>query len=116
MVQHRNIAVCIILSIITCGIYGLYWYYSLANDINWVSGHNDDTSGGMVLLLTILTCNIYGLYWMYRAGCKIDEARQARNYSSQNNGIVYLILSLFGFSIVSYALMQNELNNFTTEC
>ena len=29
MIQQRNIAVCIILSIVTCGIYGLYWLAGL---------------------------------------------------------------------------------------
>ena len=49
---------------------------------------------------------------MYKAGEKIDSARVARGMPSQNNGLIYLLLSLFGLSIVSYALMQNELNQF----
>lgn len=30
MIQQRNIAVCIILSIVTCGIYGIYWFIVLS--------------------------------------------------------------------------------------
>ncbi len=112
MIQSRSIPLCIILSIITCGIYGLYWLVCLANDVNTASGRTQEPSGGMVLLLTIVTCNIYGLFWMYKAGEKIDSARVARGMPSQNNGLIYLLLSLFGLSIVSYALMQNELNQF----
>lgn len=78
MIQKRSIPLCIILSLVTCGIYGLYWLVCLANDINTASGRDNDTSGGMVLLLSIITCNIYGLYWMYKAGEKVDEARAAR--------------------------------------
>lgn len=37
MIQQRNIAVCIILSIVTCGIYGIYWFIVLSNDTNTVS-------------------------------------------------------------------------------
>ncbi len=110
MLENRNIAVCIILSIVTCGIYGLYWLACLANDVNEVSGRQDDLSGGMVVLLSIVTCSIYHLYWSYTAGEKIDAARQARGLPVQSNGLVYLLLSLFGLSIVAYALMQNELN------
>ena len=110
MVQNRNIAVCIILSIVTCGLYGLYWLACLANDVNTVSGRQGDLSGGMVVLLSIVTCSIYYLYWSYTAGEKIDAARQARGLPVQSNGLVYLLLSLFGLSIVAYALMQNELN------
>ena len=99
MIQKRNIAVCILLSLVTCGIYGLYWLACLANDTNTASGRSNDTSGGMVI------------YWMYKAGEKIDAARQMRGLPSQNNGLVYLLLTLFGFSIIAWALLQNELNN-----
>ena len=34
MIQERNIVTCIILSIITCGIYGIYWEICLVNDLN----------------------------------------------------------------------------------
>ena len=112
MVKRRSIAVCILLSIVSCGIYGWYWLASMANDTTRVSGHEQDTSGGMVVLLSIVTCNIYHIYWMYKAGEKIDIARSRRGLPSQNNGIVYLLLTLFGLSIISWALLQNELNQF----
>lgn len=64
----------------------------------------------MVLLLSIITCNIYGLYWMYKAGEKVDVARTSRGLPSQNNGLLYVLLSVFGLSIVSWALLQSELN------
>ena len=110
MVQNRNIAVCIILSIVTCGLYGLYWMACLANDVNTVSGRQGDLSGGMVVVLSIVTCNIFHLYWAYTAGEKIDTARQAHGMPSQSSGLIYLLLALFGFGIVAWALMQNEPN------
>ena len=58
-IQNRNIALCIFLSLITCGIYGLYWIYCVVTDLNTASGEFDDTSGGMVILLNIVTCGIY---------------------------------------------------------
>lgn len=109
MIQQRNIAVCIILSIVTCGIYGLYWLVCLANDTNTVAG-TEGTSGGMVLLLTIITCNIYGLYWAYKQGEKIDIAKQKKGIPSSNSGVMYLLLCLI-VPVVAWALMQNELNN-----
>ncbi len=107
--QERNIALCIVLSIVTCGIYGLYWYVTLADGLNQAVGV-EDTSGGMVLLFTIITCGIYGLYWCYKAGEKVDTIRQRRGEGGSNNGIVYLILTFIGLGIVTYALIQNELN------
>lgn len=107
----RSIGVCIILSIITCGIYGLYWLYCMAEDLNRISGKND-TSGGVVVLLSIVTCGIYGLFWLYQAGEKINIAKAQRGIGGDSsNGILYLVLGIFELSIVSYALIQNELNN-----
>lgn len=109
MVQKREIALCIVFSLLTCGIYGIYWYVCLANDINTVSGVQG-TSGGMVLLLTFVTCGIYGLFWAFSCGEKIDTAKQKRGMVSSNGGILYLLLYIFG-GIIAYALIQNEINN-----
>ena len=108
----RNIGLCIVLSIITCGIYGIYWFVVLANDTNVASGHaQDGTSGGVAFLLTLVTCGIYGYYWAYKQGEKLNEAKAMRNMPADSNaGIIYLILQIFGLGIVAYALMQNELN------
>lgn len=109
MIKERNIAVCIILSIVTCGIYGIYWFICLNNDANTAS-NTFTTSGGVAFLLSIVTCGIYYFYWAYKQGEKIDAAKNSRGMQSSNSGIVYLLLSIFGLGIIAYALMQNELN------
>ena len=110
MVKERNIAVCIILSLVTCGIYGIYWFICLTDEANNAS-NSTGTSGGMAFLLSLVTCGIYTFYWMFKQGEKIDSAKSARGIeSSGNSGIIYLVLTLFGLGIVSYALMQNDLN------
>lgn len=40
MIKQRNIGICILLSIVTCGIYGLYWFVVLTDDINQESGED----------------------------------------------------------------------------
>ena len=114
-IQFRNIAVCIVLSIVTCGIYGLYWIAKLNDDTNAVSQEPNPTSGGMVVLLTIVTCGIYGFYWTYKQGEKLDRAYSMRGMPTGNRATLYLILMIatyfVGFtSIVAYALMQDSLN------
>lgn len=107
--KQRNIVVCILLSIITCGLYSLYWFICLSDDANAATGEMG-TSGVMALVFSLITCGIYGLYWMYRQGEKIDNAKARRGMSGGSSGILYLVLAIFGFSIISYAIMQNELN------
>ena len=110
MIERRNIAVCIVLTLVTCGIYGIYWIVCLTNDVNTVSGDVNGTSGGMVVLLTIVTCGIYGIYWAYKQGEKLDFTKNNRGIPSSNSGVLYLILQIFGFVNIAYALMHNEMN------
>ena len=77
--KQRSVGIAILLSIITCGIYGIYWLIMLNDETNYVSGHQQDgTSGGVVFLLTLVTCGIYGYYWCYKQGEKLNEAKMQR--------------------------------------
>lgn len=107
----REIIVAILLSIVTCGIYGIYWFIVMTDDANKVSGDNG-TSGGMAVLFTILTCGIYGFYWYYKMGQKLYLAGKTYNKDINDNSVLYLILGFFGLSIVSYCLIQSDLNKF----
>lgn len=109
MIKQRNVAVCILLSIVTCGIYGIYWFICLADEANTAAGE-PGISGGMAFLFSLITCGIYGLYWMYKQGEKLDTAKTKRGMQGGSSGILYLILAVLGLGIISYALMQNELN------
>ena len=105
-ITPRSIPVCVILSIITCGIYGIYWMIKLNDEINLLAGEPGATSGGMVFLFSIITCGIYGLYWQYKMGEKCDRIKR----TSGSSGILYLILAIVGFGIISYCLMQDTIN------
>lgn len=110
MVREKNIAVCIILTIITCGLYGIYWFVCITDDTNAIAGEVG-TSGVMAFILTVITCGIYGFYWAFKCGEKIDKAHNNRGEVSSNGGVLYLILFLFG-GVIAYALIQNEINKF----
>lgn len=109
-IEKRNIAVYVILSICTCGIFELVWLAQMANDLNKVSNREHETSGGMAVFLSIITLGIYLLYWKYKAGQKLDEVHLMRGLPCKRNGVLYLILSFIGSGIVADALIQNELN------
>lgn len=107
--QKRDIVKCIIFSIITCGIYGIYWFIVLTDDVNRISEDNS-VSGGMAFLLTIITCGIYGFVWAYQMGKKVYNYSVNNGMNLSDNSAIYLILQLFGLSIVNYCLIQNDLN------
>ena len=110
-IQQRSIPMCIILSLITCGIYGIYWECCIVQDSNTASNEPYATSGGMVILLSIVTCGIYGLFWAYKNGNRMNAAMaRAGLPCDTNKALLYVILNIFGLSIVTMALMQDDLN------
>ncbi len=111
MIQQRNIATSIILTIFTCGIYGIIWFIQLTDDVRNASGDESIPSGGIAFLLTLVTCGIYGFYWAYKLGKALNVAQSRAGFSvTADNSVLYLILQIFGLGIVNYALMQNQLN------
>lgn len=102
--ENRSIVKCIILSFVTCGIYMIIWAIKLARDAVKVKDVNDD--GLLEILLTIFIPFV-GCFLAER---KLNEGCQAVGIAHKDNSILYLVLGLFGFSIVSFALMQNDLN------
>ena len=113
MIQQRNIAVAILLSIVTCGIYSIYWFIVLSDDVGRANG-NPNISGGIAFLLNLVTCGIYGMYWSYKLGKEMYSANQKYGISANDNSILYLILDIFGFQIVNWAIIQSELNTIAT--
>ena len=110
MIQKRSIALYIVLSVVTCGIYGIYWFICLNDETNKVSNEQNPTSSGIAILLCIVTCGIYGVYWAYKQGEKLDRASEMYGRPKSDRALIYLLFNLFGLGIVSFALMQDDLN------
>ena len=108
----RSLPLAIVLSFVTLGVDAFYWIYALTEDAHAAAGERTTASGGMVILFSLITCGIYSLYWLYKMGETIIMAKQKRGMAVDTNlPIIYLVLALFGLGIVSYALMQNALND-----
>ncbi|MBD9085341.1 DUF4234 domain-containing protein [bacterium] len=111
MISKRDVAMAIILSIITCGLYGIYWFIVMTDESNNVSDEKT-SSGGLAFLYTLVTCGIYRLYWNYKMGQKLYLAGKKYNLPISDNSVLYLILTIFGLDIVNYCLIQSDLNRF----
>lgn len=107
----RSIPLAIVLSFVTVGLYALYWVYTLTEEAHAAAGERTTASGGMVILFSLLSCGIYSFYWLYKMGETIIIAKQRRGMAVDTNiPLIYLVLALCGFGIISYALMQSALN------
>ena len=111
-INKRSIVVCILLSIITFGIYGIYWLYLLVKNTRSIQKNTTSCTGEMLCLIFV---PFYSLYWWYTRGEKVKQEFSQHNYASTGNGIVYLILAIFGLSIVSMAIMQSDFNSLKSE-
>ena len=107
-IEERNIIVYLLLTLVTCGIFGIYWLVVMLKDIATTSG--EDINPWMVILLSIITCGIYGIYFSYQMGKYMVKSGENYNVKIEDNSILYLILTIFGFGIVAYCLVQNDLN------
>jgi hypothetical protein len=101
---ERNPITVIILSIVTCGIYSIYWLYMVTKEINAALGE-ERINFVMYFLLGIL-CFPLIFVGMY----KIDEALVLQGRS---NFVLWIILSFVGvgFFIMIYQVQEsmNEL-------
>ncbi|MDR1781908.1 MAG: DUF4234 domain-containing protein [Bacilli bacterium] len=110
MLTRRSIAMVIILSIITCGIYGIYWIIVTQNEIKRIYIKQPLSDGVVVFLLGIVTCGIYNIYWMYKTCVITDEIYEVNGLRASNNTILFVLLGVFLTPIAYYALMQDKIN------
>ena len=106
-----SVGTSVILTIITCGIYGLVWQYKQMKVLNsWLN--RKEYSFGKWLLLSIITCGIYGVYNEYKMARGIIEVQQQNQLLVNDVATICLIMTLIGLSIVSMAIQQSEINKF----
>jgi hypothetical protein len=102
MIKKRGLAGLIIFSIITFGIYGLYWTHKLAKDVNTIcEGDGKKTSGfPKYFLLGIITLGIYGLVWLYKLGNRLQDNAPKYNLTFKESGGTILLWYIFGSFII----------------
>jgi hypothetical protein len=101
--KNRSILMMVILTIVTFGIYGLYWYVVFQDELKQQTGEGFGGLGH--LLVTLVTFGIYGIYWQYAAGKRL--AKQGADDWS----IFYLILPFIGgLGALNPFLMQHQAN------
>ncbi len=103
-IEKRSIGTCVVLSIVTCGIYGIYWAVKMLREAVQVKDETDD--GLAEILLGIFLCPV----GFYMAEKKFGEGCQARGIAHEDRSILYLILGFVGLGIVDYIMLQSDLN------
>ena len=96
--SNRSLVKYILLSIVTFGIYSLYFIYKLSNDMNLIcAGDGKNTAGLLkIILLNIITCGIYSWIWYYGIGNRLAENAPRYGLKFIENGTTILMWMLFG--------------------
>ena len=104
-IKKRNIVTCILLSLITCGIYAIYWVIVMTSEAVKVK---DPSDSGILEIVLMLLLPFLGFFLAEK---KLAEGCAAKGIAHEDRSIIYLILGLVGLTIVNFCMMQNDLNN-----
>lgn len=106
MVKNRSVATVIILSIVTCGIYGIYWY--------WCAIHELDAAGKKsnmepIIQFILLFFYVGGIIFAINASDNINSIREQKGLPPKDDKVLWLILFIL-FPIAGVALVQSAMN------
>ena len=102
MIKKRGLVSLILLSIITFGIYGLYWIYKLAKDVNKIcEGDGKKTSGLFkYLVFSFITLGIYSIIWLYMLGDRLQDNGPRYNITIKESGGPIVLWYVLGSLII----------------
>ena len=111
--DKRGVALSVILTLITCGIYGFVWLYQLLTTLYRVN--NQSSSAALDIVLSLVTCGIWTIYLGYKMGKLESGVHRAHGLPFKDDSILYVILAIFGMSIINYAIIQSNINSISTD-
>ncbi len=109
-IHYASVATNLVLTILTCGIFNLFWNYRQMEACNELLGR-DEFSFGMWILLSILTCGIYHFFYQYNMGLAINEIQRGRGLQiTEGLPVLSVLAAIFGVGVVADCIHQIELN------
>lgn len=118
VVKEKSIGLCVVLSLVTCFIYSIYWLYTIAHDLNDLCESQNQEKGaepGLVVVLSIVTCGIYLLYYLWKAGKMVSNLTRSNGHHPSDDSIVLMVLSILQLSLVSFCILQSHINDFAKD-
>ena len=105
-----NIALYLILTLVTFGIFNLFWNYRQMQACNAMLGRRE-FSWVRWIVLSIVTFLIYHIYYQYKMGAAIVEIQRSYEVPVfEELPLVSLLATIFGFSIAADCIHQHQIN------
>lgn len=108
--QKRSPVAILLLSLITCGIYGIIVFYQISSEVKDFRS-DSSISPGIEVLLCLLTGGIYEIYWFYKFSRMVyDMQVRVGTPGACDNTILFTVISVLRLNVVALMLLQTELN------
>lgn len=107
--EKRDPVMVLVLSLVTCGIYGIYWWIVTGNDIKNALGR-EDINPTMDIVLAFVTCGIWLIYMHFKYPQLILEMQDRTGVPRNDISVISILLAVFGLGLVAQMMMQTELN------
>ncbi len=107
--NDRSGIVCLLLSIITGGIYSYYLIYCFAKETNQACAADGKSTSGLLkfILLSIVTLGIYAIVWYYTWLERCNAYLTANGAQTKVSGINFVLsLLLGGFTLGIWPLIN----------
>ncbi len=111
MLKNRNIVTVIVLSIVTCGIYDLYWTYVTMDALD-----KEGQASNMPVIAQFLLCFFYVGFLLFglNAENNLNAIKAKRGMEAADNKVLWMVLGLL-VPVVLVILVQLEINKLCPE-
>ena len=109
-IHAASIPLFLVLTVMTFGIFNLYWNYRQMRSCNELLGRRE-FSWLLWVLLCILTIGLYHFYYQYKMGGAINEIQEIEDLAITDGlPVLSLVAAILGFGVVADCIHQHELN------
>ena len=107
--ERRNVSSCVILTILTCGIFGIVWLTKICKDLGRLHGEENPVGSEVLLYLFV---PFYSVYWGYAKGKQMYEDSKKRGGNLTDRKFVYLFMNLIFMQLFTLGFIQTQLNSY----
>ena len=105
-----SVALYLILTIVTLGLFNLYWNYRQMQACNELLERRE-FSWVLWILLCVVTFGLYHFYYQYKMGAGINEIQNLYDLPfTEGLPILSVVAAVVGFGVVADCIHQHELN------
>ncbi len=101
-VIKKNIALSIALSVITLGVYTVFWVKAVTEDVAKLEGTEVNSSLEATMFFIV---PLYAVYWLYEKGKKMAKLADDADMS-----VIYAVQGFFMLCFFALALIQNQIH------